>query len=100
VRTTGNYRTDLEQRTAPDTDDERRSATALRQVHDEWNASGDLPTAEQKSLRMRYDAGTARIEACIADISRLAAAQEGYAELMRHAQALLEAAVRRRNPTS
>lgn len=83
--------TDLEQHAAPDAEDERRSATALRQIHDEWKASGELPTAEQNSLRTRYHAAVSRIEARIADIARLLAAQENSDILLARAQALLKA---------
>ncbi len=83
--------TDLEQRTAPDADEERRCAAALRQIQDEWNASGDLPAEEPHSIRTRYREAVSRIESCIADSACFVAAQENSAELLARAQALFEA---------
>ena len=83
--------TTLEQHTAPDAEDKRRSTTARRQIQDEWQASGDLPAAEQHSLRTRYDAAVSRIDACSADIACLLAAQENADILLARAQTLLKA---------
>ncbi len=82
---------DLEQDTTPDSDDKADVADALRSVQDDWRASGDLPDAAHHEIRTRYDAGVARIEACIADRSRHAAAQAACTDLLARAEALLAA---------